>query len=547
MPTTALAVESLKDLAVRLHGDGGFAPLTDDLQHGRSGTIDGAWGSSAALATAALALKARSTVLVVIAHPRDLDSWAGDLASFTGTPPVLFPAWDGKPGGLIDEVAGQRLRLLKRLESSDPLRLVITTISALMQPAPDRAGLARNRRVLRAGDSCDPEALASWLVERGYKHAEAVETPGEFSRRGGIVDVFSPDAEAPFRVEFFGDEIESIRQFSPGTQRSLGETDCREAAACGLARRRATPPSATLTGHLCDYSAERGVGRPRRNDGTGRAGPALSGTVDRCNRPVRHRRCLPASSAFPQRPGRGIAESVVETTYHLHVESVERFSGEVGKVRDELDSMAVHDQVFVACHNEAECKRLAKCSAKDSLRCSGRLHLVLGRVRAGLSSARAFATPPTRRVAKGARRFVVLGGQELFRREHLRGGRAAARQTPDRVAGHRQLSRPGRGRSRRPRQPRHRRAFAECSFWISTRTTAKAGPRLRTSGQAEEHLILEFRDGVRLYRPGVEDRPRSEIRRRLAHGSGAVEGRRHGVAASQGQGCRRQSSTWPAT
>ena len=64
--------------------------------------------------------------------------------------------------------------------------------------------------------------MATWLVDHGYRHAEAVELPGEFSRRGGILDVYSPDAEAPYRVEFFGDEIDSIRQFAPETQRSLG-------------------------------------------------------------------------------------------------------------------------------------------------------------------------------------------------------------------------------------------------------------------------------------------------------------------------------------
>src|SRR5437764_920871 len=68
-------------------------------------------------------------------------------------------------------------------------------------------------------------ALAEWLVANGYKRVEAVEYPGEFGRRGGICDVFPPDAPDPVRVEFFGDEVESIRTFSTGTQRSLGNRD----------------------------------------------------------------------------------------------------------------------------------------------------------------------------------------------------------------------------------------------------------------------------------------------------------------------------------
>ena len=142
MPMAATAVESLKSLAEALTTVTGFAALTDALAQGRSATVDGAWGSSAGLATAALTLRAPTTVLVVIAHPRELDPWSGDLASFSGAPPAIFPAWDGKPGGRIDEIAGQRLRLLKQLESARPPRLVLTTIQALMQPVPDRAALA---------------------------------------------------------------------------------------------------------------------------------------------------------------------------------------------------------------------------------------------------------------------------------------------------------------------------------------------------------------------------------------------------------------------
>src|SRR5205085_2708550 len=99
-------------------------------------------------------------------------------------------------------------------------------------------------------------------------------------------------------------------------------------------------------------------------------------------------------SALPSPP--------VEATVHLRVESVERFSGDVAKIRDELDSAAVCDQVLVACQNEAEAKRLGEVLAAGQLAQSGRLHLVIGRVRAGF-----------RIVDAGV---VVLGNQDLFHR-----------------------------------------------------------------------------------------------------------------------------------
>src|SRR5207245_1660741 len=91
--------------------------------------------------------------------------------------------------------------------------------------------------------------LSRWLVERGYKRGDAVELPGEFSRRGGIFDVYSPDADSPHRLEFFGDEIESIRQFAPQTQRSLGISEAAEL----IGTQTSPDVRATLTGHLCDY------------------------------------------------------------------------------------------------------------------------------------------------------------------------------------------------------------------------------------------------------------------------------------------------------
>src|SRR5262249_4924107 len=159
---------------------------------------------SGALAAAALGLHAPRTLLVVVAHPRDVDGWAADLHGFSGARPAVFPAWDSSPGesGVLDEVAGQRLRLLKQLDAGGPPRFLLPTMQALLQPVPDRARLAEGRRVLRAGGQVDPDELARWLVDHGYRRVDAVELPGEFSRRGGILDVFSPDAEAPHRLEF---------------------------------------------------------------------------------------------------------------------------------------------------------------------------------------------------------------------------------------------------------------------------------------------------------------------------------------------------------
>ncbi len=134
----AVALNHLTDLPALLQTAEGFDPLLAALREGRSGVVDGAWGSSAGLAAATLALLAPRTLLVVIAHPHDVDPWAGDLISFSGLRPVLFPACDDQTvsAQAVDESVGRRLRLLKQFDSGEPPRLVLTTIQALLQPVP---------------------------------------------------------------------------------------------------------------------------------------------------------------------------------------------------------------------------------------------------------------------------------------------------------------------------------------------------------------------------------------------------------------------------
>ena len=81
--------------------------------------------------------------------------------------------------------------------------------------------MAAATREIRVGGRVDEQELTRWLTERGAHATTAVELPGEFSLRGGILDIFAPDAEDPVRIELFGDEVESIRRFDVATQRSL--------------------------------------------------------------------------------------------------------------------------------------------------------------------------------------------------------------------------------------------------------------------------------------------------------------------------------------
>ncbi len=478
------SLDRLADLAVLLTKADGFDTVLAALRRGHSATIDGAWGSSAALATAALAAHAPRTVLAVIAHPRDVDGWLSDLESFSGRRPLLFPAWDNQPGsGVVDEIAGQRLRVLKQLESSEPPRLILATFQALIQPVPDRTQFIASRRVLKQGETYDLEALATWLVEQGYQPAEAVELPGEFSRRGGILDVFSPDAEAPYRVEFFGDEIDSIRQFAPETQRSLGAVTSALLMALQSPVSDASQKRPLSTGHLCDYLPADAWTVLIESDELYEQGKHYHERVTDATGLFSVEGVFQQLWRYPSVKVSALPSPTVEASCHLHVESVERFSGDVARVRDDLDTAAANDHVLIACHNDAECKRLSEVLASGQLAQSERLKLVVGHVRAGF-----------RLLQPSAASVVVLGGQELFHREDVR-----------------QVM------PRRHLESRAIDSFLDLSegdlvVHVSHGIARYRGMQLLDkhnptggtvvkSGNAEEHLILEFRDGVRVFVP----------------------------------------------
>src|SRR5437660_5812522 len=80
-------------------------------------------------------------------------------------------------------------------------------------------------KIVRRSETIDVDALLQHLNTVGYNSADVVEMPGQYALRGGILDAYSPEADRPVRIEFFGDEVESIRKFDPGTQRSSSPLD----------------------------------------------------------------------------------------------------------------------------------------------------------------------------------------------------------------------------------------------------------------------------------------------------------------------------------
>ena len=141
-----------------------------------------------------------------------------------GCAPVTIPAWDCLPYDRVSpraDIASRRLAGLVKLLGNDAARpkVVLTTVNAAVQRVPPRTMLADATLTLDGGASLDTETLLAYLERNGFVRTGTVMEAGDYAVRGGIVDIFPPNAERPVRLDFFGDVIETMHWFDPLSQR----------------------------------------------------------------------------------------------------------------------------------------------------------------------------------------------------------------------------------------------------------------------------------------------------------------------------------------
>jgi len=325
--------------------------------------VGNVWGSSVAVLIAALVRQGLAQPwVVVVAHNGEVESWAGDLTTFTGRAPAVFPALTNlrRDDELPESAELQRLGVLRMLHHGETPEVILTTAMALMQGVPSPNRWCQHQRTLRTGDMLSPEELCQWLLERGYVRREVVELPGEFARRGGIVDVYPLTAAAPVRLEWCGDELESLRTFDAETQRSRQLLEHVEIPAA-LTR---DTPSLNVEDRLDSTFLEWLPDSARM---------VLVETAE-IDEQMRHywqsvgeRRGLISPSELLRRlqkfrPVHLTAWPAVPDakTITLPVKSVERFSGELNRIRSEVFQAATQAEVWVVCQSVAEQQRLAQ-------------------------------------------------------------------------------------------------------------------------------------------------------------------------------------------
>jgi transcription-repair coupling factor (superfamily II helicase) len=213
-----------ENLVGLIQHDPAILRLADLLSQRRRVVATGALGSIVALTAGAVLRATNRPVVLVLAHVDDADE-ALDELSGAGVPALRLPALETLPGesNVSMELFAERLSTVRAVSELKDPAVIIAPIQALMQPAVDPSRLGSLIRTVRRDETVKLQELIAWLGSAGYTRVEAVEEPGDFALRGGILDVFPPTgpdaggAATPVRLDFFGDQVERIAEIDLDT------------------------------------------------------------------------------------------------------------------------------------------------------------------------------------------------------------------------------------------------------------------------------------------------------------------------------------------
>jgi len=409
------------------------AELAGQIELEGAVNLSGVRGSCAPLLAGAISALKKTTVLIITSRDDDADLAAGDVETLTGLTADIFPAWEldltDTFGGekiefdhLSDEITGERIQVCTMLmnqsaRQGDRPLIIVSSISALMQPVPKWEVLSAARLTLQEGMEMAPQRLAEWLVDAGFESVETVDQQGQLARRGGIIDVFPPAGKFPIRIEFFGDEIESIRKFDLDTQRSVERLERYDLVSIVVGKE----VERTKTTSLLEYLP------------TGAVVFVIEPTEVRSTAEILHRRasglyCFgPLEILTPTNKVGWVEASAFPTqfinaarTLSVGVKSLDIISpgtgGSPSETLNRLDTFSEDNDVWVYFENSAERERFFELTQAGRLSLTGRVHTGVGHVKSG------FYWPDEH--------LIVVGYHEILQRyvyhrpvRHIRRGR----------------------------------------------------------------------------------------------------------------------------
>ncbi|RVU01418.1 transcription-repair coupling factor [Mucilaginibacter limnophilus] len=216
----------IRDILERYKADERVKALASALNAGKNPRVQlrGLVGSGDAAMAVALYFLQHKHMLFILPEREEAAYFQADLENLTGKDVLLFPSSYRKPFEFTQPDSSNvlaRAEVLNELNhSSEYGKLIVTYPEAIAEKVIDRSSLEKNTLEISVGNSLSIDFIADFLVEYDFERVDFVYEPGQFSVRGGIVDIFSFSHNLPYRVEFFGDYIESIRTFEIESQLS---------------------------------------------------------------------------------------------------------------------------------------------------------------------------------------------------------------------------------------------------------------------------------------------------------------------------------------
>ncbi len=455
----------IPDTIGRLVAARDLVELAQTLKETRAVTASGLWGSSVAAVVAAMQKELRAPVMLICGHLDEADDLADDIELFCRRRPDVIPALElsGSLGRISEEQVANRLKLVSRLASEgsgfgvqgsgnakskpgapsssslnpepqtlNPL-LLVAPIQALMQsvPAPDQ--LQHLVRILKTGDDLEPEKLIVWLSDHGYNRLDQVEVPGDFAVRGGIIDIYLPgdfEQEADqiglaVRIDFFGDQIESIKKFD---LEKLGSGETLQSIR--VMDLKGQLPETSGSTHLFHYLdpetivilwapleiAEQAKSYLDRLPDTRGIYPLASLLQQAGHFPrLELSQFDQGATAMPT-----LVQGQQVKHFTLPIGSLQRFETEAKKAIKELDELSQTHDVTVFCENDGEVNRFKQLIDQDAPGLSMRISIPTGYLHRGFvwnpEEAQGLKSPGV-----GMKRpIALLGHHELFHRYEQR-------------------------------------------------------------------------------------------------------------------------------
>ncbi|MCR9074786.1 MAG: hypothetical protein NXI07_01975, partial [bacterium] len=355
------------DLLTPIIADASFKAFKKGLDAGQRTIATGSIGASISILASALHRQTSRPVLVVCAHVDEAEDILAETQAVGMNESEIFPALELAPGesSVSAELFANRAAKVAQIRAGQVPGVLIAPIAALMQPVPSAQRIDELVREIRGGDIIDPQALIDWLGEAGYERMDTIEYPGQFASRGGIIDIYptsgSGGEPVPVRLDFFGDELDTIAEIDLDTMGSDRNIEQVLLGAAGEVQLKATSADKSVLEYLSEQSlvllaetfevVEQGRGYYERiSDGRAIFGPPA---VLKLLEARFHALC--EVNQFSA--GKSGADALVD----LPVETLPPFDKEVAVAIRELAELKDRvDTVILACGSDGEFARLGE-------------------------------------------------------------------------------------------------------------------------------------------------------------------------------------------